>query len=70
MSSMEMVMNAKAIGWTRATDPRGRVLRYHLRTISNCITQFAGTRGGYKDKETHMCNTSPYLLIEYDPNKS
>ena len=65
-----MEMNAKFVGWTRATDRRGRVLRYHLRITCNCITRFAGTWGGYKDPETHMCNTSPYLLIEYDPNKS
>lgn len=45
MSSKAMVTNAKAIGWTRATDRRGRVLRYHLRTICNCITRFAGTWG-------------------------
>lgn len=29
-----------AIGWTRSHDPHGRVTRYHLRTVSNCITSF------------------------------
>lgn len=29
-----------AIGWTRSHEPHGRVTRYHLRTVSNCITSF------------------------------
>ena len=53
-----------AIGWTRSHDTHGRVTRYHLRTISNCITSFI-SGGGYKDPRTGMANTKPYVLIEY-----
>lgn len=55
----------KFIGWTRSSDPHGRVLRHHLKSYSNCITQFAGL-GGYRDKDTLMCNTTPYILLEYE----
>lgn len=55
----------KFIGWTRSSLPQGRVLRHHLKPYSNCITQFAGL-GGYRDKDTHMCNTTPYILLEYE----
>ena len=53
----------KAIGWVR--DKQGNVLRYKLKDVCNCITQFSdGT--GYKDPETLMANTAPYILILHD----
>ena len=51
--------NALAIGWTR--DRQGRVAKYHLRPVCNCITSFCG---GHKEKQTGMGNTTPYVIIE------
>ena len=53
---------AKAIGWVR--DSKGNVINYNVKEIFNCITQFSGG-SGYKDPETGMANTSPYLLLDY-----
>lgn len=52
----------KAIGWVR--DEKGNVVNYTIKNIFNCITQFSGG-GGFKDPETGMANTAPYVLIEY-----
>lgn len=56
--------NALAIGWTRGHDRQGSIKKYHLKTICNCLTSFCGR--GFKDQRTGMCNTAPYVLIEYD----
>lgn len=56
---MSITTNALAIGWTR--DRQGRVTKYHLRPVCNCITTFCG---GYKNPQTGMGNTTPYVLIE------
>jgi hypothetical protein len=53
---------AKAIGWSRSGDGFGRVTKYHIKSVCNCITSFWG--GGYKDPRTGLCNTTPYVLIE------
>ena len=53
----------KAIGWVR--DKQGKVLRYKVKDICNCITQFSDGQG-YKDPDTGMANTAPYILIEHD----
>lgn len=53
---------AKAIGWVR--DAKGNVKNYTVKDIFNCITQFSGGTG-FKDPETGMANTSPYVLLEY-----
>lgn len=46
-------------------DKQGNVIRYNVKDVCNCITQFSdGT--GYKDPETLMANTSPYIFIEHD----
>ena len=55
-------MRSKAIGWVR--DDKGNVLRYTYKDICNCLTTFCGG-SGFKDKETGMCNTTPYVAI-YD----
>lgn len=52
---------AKAIGWTRSGDGFGRVTKYHIKSVCNCITSFWG---GYKDPRTGLCNTTPYVFIE------
>lgn len=54
--------HAKAIGWVR--DDKGNVTNYTVKDTFNCITQFSGG-GGFKDPETGMANTSPYVLLEY-----
>lgn len=54
--------SAKAIGWVR--DEKGNVKDYTIKNVCNCITQFSGGNG-FKDPETGMANTSPYILLEY-----
>lgn len=54
--------DAKAIGWVR--DGKGNVTNYTVKDVCNCITQFSGG-SGFKDPETGMANTSPYILLEY-----
>lgn len=54
--------DAKAIGWVR--DGKGNVTNYTVKDVCNCITQFSGG-SGFKDPDTGMANTSPYILLEY-----
>lgn len=59
-----MTRTILAIGWTR--DRHGKTKRFHLHPYTNTITQFA--QGGcYVSKDTGMANTSPHVLIEYEP---
>lgn len=54
------MVRAKAIGWVR--DSKGRVLRYTYKDVCNCVTTFVGG-GKFVNKETGMCNTTPYVAI-------
>ena len=54
--------DAKVIGWVR--DGKGNVTNYTVKDVCNCITQFSGG-SGFKDPDTGMANTSPYILLEY-----
>ena len=56
----------KAIGWVR--DKQGKVLRYKVKDICNCITQFSDGQG-FKEPDTGMANTAPYILIDTDGHK-
>jgi DNA (cytosine-5)-methyltransferase 1 len=56
-------MKYNAIGWIR--DRKGNVVRYNVKDVCNCITQFSDG-SGFKDPDTLMANTSPYILIEHD----
>lgn len=58
-----MATTYKAIGWVR--DKHGNVVRYKVKDVCNCITQFSDGQG-FKDPETGMANTAPYILIEHD----
>ena len=55
-------VNVKVIGWVR--DSKGNVINYTVKDVCNCITQFSGG-SGFKDPDTGMANTSPYILLEY-----
>ncbi len=55
-------IRAKAIGWVR--DAKGNVVNYTIKDVCNCITQFSNGKG-FKDPQTGMANTSPYVLLEY-----
>ena len=57
----------KAIGWVR--DKKGKVLRYKVKDICNCITQFSDGQG-FKEPDTGMANTAPYILIDDNGKKS
>lgn len=51
------------LGWVR--DKKGKVVRYTVKKVCNCITQFSeGT--GFKDPDTGMANTAPYIIIISD----
>ena len=64
-----MANKYKAIGWSRQRFGRGNVEKYHLKDVCNTLTTFCGG-SGFKDANTGMANTSPYVLIEYgDPIK-
>lgn len=52
----------KAIGWIR--DRKGKIIRYNIKDVCNCITTFSGG-SGFKDPDTGMANTSPYVLVQY-----
>lgn len=54
----------KAIGWIR--DRKGVVIRYSVKDVCNCITPFGAGGSGFKDPDTGMANTTPYVLIEYE----
>ena len=56
--------NRLFIGWSRHGE-KGAVSKYILNNYSNAITSFAGGHG-YKDPETTMGNTCPYVLMEYE----
>ena len=44
---------AKAIGWTRSGDGFGRVTKYHVKSVCNCITSFwGGTKTHGRDSAT------------------
>ena len=58
------VGNRLFIGWSRHGE-KGAVSKYIFNNYSNAITSFAGGHG-YKDPETTMANTCPYILIEYE----
>ena len=63
---MRTMATYKAIGWVR--DKKGNVLRYKVKDVCNCITQFSdGT--GFKDPDTGMANTAPYILITHDDGR-
>ena len=60
--------NFKAIGWIR--DRKGVVIRYNVKDVCNCITPFGAGGSGFKDPDTQMANTTPYILAIYgDPIK-
>ena len=54
----------KFIGWSRH-GPKGAVSKYILNSYCNAITSFASGHG-YKDPDTRMTNTFPYILIQYE----
>lgn len=58
-----MIRRYHFIGWSRGRS--GNIVRYLLKDVCNTITSFCGG-GIYKDKETDMYNTTPYILIEYE----
>ena len=53
----------KAIGWIR--DRKGKIIRYNIKDVCNCITPFGAGGSGFKDADTGMANTTPYVLIQY-----
>lgn len=42
IANADRTPRAKAIGWTRSGDGFGRVTKYHIKTVCNCITSFWG----------------------------
>ena len=44
----------KAIWWIR--DRKGKIIRYNIKDVCNCITTFSGG-SGFKDPDTGMANT-------------
>lgn len=54
----------KFIGWSRHGE-KGGVSKYLFNDYCNAITSFASGHG-FKDRETGMSNTCPYILIQYE----
>ena len=50
------------IGWVR--DSKGNVIKRPRKEIANTLTRFTG-KNGFTDADG-LCNTTPYIIIEYD----
>lgn len=59
---MSITTNALAIGWTR--DRQGRVTKYHLRPVCNCITTFCG--GGIRIRRPGWATQLPMYSSNSD----